>query len=319
MVAELDITDQDVTKLADMIDNEIAILVPEWKRGPRIEESSECANFCHNCATNRSLFDYVSSNNPSAKNLQFLHCSENGCAAVHGRFEEITYQVEGSENSATEGAPAASSQSTSIHCTDIWARRDEPELCLEGLKDIHCDKAHEASNQSTIKEDGRTTDVDDQIDPNARKPSSTPASNYVLPDYENEIRQELRWLKAKYQMQLRDLRDQQLGGIPKLISISYDTEKLEHGKDGVLRLSVTSPLKMQKNKPFLGSMVSEKHFPIDTEKCTNEANQMIQNADETSGSSSPDQMVTAKDFFAGALLPQLLHRATSLPVDAVDV
>ncbi|KAF5946070.1 hypothetical protein HYC85_016298 [Camellia sinensis] len=30
MVAELDITDQDVTKIADMIDGEITSLVPEW-------------------------------------------------------------------------------------------------------------------------------------------------------------------------------------------------------------------------------------------------------------------------------------------------
>ncbi|XP_042482566.1 serine/threonine-protein kinase WNK1-like isoform X2 [Macadamia integrifolia] len=38
MVAELDITDQDVTKIADMIDGEIASLVPEWKLGPGIDE-----------------------------------------------------------------------------------------------------------------------------------------------------------------------------------------------------------------------------------------------------------------------------------------
>ena len=60
------------------------------------------------------MFDYVSSNNPCGKNLQFLHCSKTGCAAVHGRFEEITYQVEGSENSAREGALDESSQSNGI-------------------------------------------------------------------------------------------------------------------------------------------------------------------------------------------------------------
>ncbi|KAK4355603.1 hypothetical protein RND71_024574 [Anisodus tanguticus] len=39
MVAELDITEQDVTKIADMIDGEIASLIPEWKRGFGIEEN----------------------------------------------------------------------------------------------------------------------------------------------------------------------------------------------------------------------------------------------------------------------------------------
>ncbi|TKY51155.1 Serine/threonine-protein kinase WNK1 [Spatholobus suberectus] len=322
MVAELDITDQDLTKLANMIDNEIATLVPEWKTGPRVEENSECSSAsvcCLNCAANGSLFDYVSSNNPCGKNLQFLHCSKNGCAAVHGRFEEITYQVEDSGNSATEGAPDASSQSNGIHYTDIWAQRDEPELCHEELKDIHCDQAHEASNPSNIKEDGKTVNVDEQSDLNTRKPPSNPAPNCVLLDYENEIRQELRWLKAKYQMQLRELRDHQLGGKPKFTSISPDTEKLEHGKDGIMRLSATSNLKIQNKKPLLRSIASGKHFPVDAEKCTTLADQMIQNVNEISQSNSPEEMVTAKDFFTGALLPHSLHRATSLPVDAVDV
>nr|KYP75027.1 Serine/threonine-protein kinase WNK1 [Cajanus cajan] len=308
MVAELDITDQDVTKLANMIDNEIATLVPEWKAEQIIEENSECssANVCRNCAANGSLFDYVSSNNPCGKNLQFLRCSKNGCAAVHGRFEEITYQVEGSENSATE---------------DIWAQRDDPELCHEELKDIHCDQAHEASHPSNIKEDGKTVNMDEQSDLNTKRPLSNPATNCAPLDYENEIRQELRWLKAKYQMQLRELRDHQLGGKPKFSSISPDTEKLEHGigKDGILRLSATSNLKIQNNKPLLRSIFSGKHFHVDDEKCTTLADQVVQNIDEVSQSNSPEQMVTAQDFFTGALLPHSLHRATSLPVDAVDV
>ncbi|KAL2324400.1 hypothetical protein Fmac_023458 [Flemingia macrophylla] len=321
MVAELDINDQDVTKLANMIDNEIATLVPDWKTEQRIEENSEClsSNVCLHCAANGSLFDYVSSNNPCGKNLQFLRCSKNGCAAVHGRFEEITYQVEGSGNNATEGAPDASRQSKGTHYTDIWAQRDDPELGHEELKDIHCNEAHEASHPSNIKEDGKTVNADEQNDLNTRKPLSNPAPNCALLDYENEIRQELRWLKAKYQMQLRELRDHQLGGKSKFTSISPDTEKVENGKDGILRLSATSNLKVQKNKPLLRSIFSGKHFHVDDENCTTLADQMVQNVDEVSQSNSPEQMVTANDFFTGALLPHSLHRATSLPVDAIDV
>ncbi|KAG4910397.1 Serine/threonine-protein kinase WNK1 [Glycine soja] len=321
MVAELDINDQDVTNLASMIDNEIARLVPEWKTGPRIEEKSECssASVCLNCAANGSLFDYVSSNNPCGKNLQFLHCSKTGCAAVHGRFEEITYQVEGSENSAREGALDESSQSNGIQYTDIWAQRDEPDLCHEELKEMHCDQAHEASNSSNIKEDRKTVNVDEQSDLNTKKSSSNPAPNCVFLDYENEIRQELRWLKAKYQMQLRELRDQQLGRKPKFTSISPDPEKLEHLKDGILRLSDTPNLKIQNNKPLLRTIVSGKHFHVESEKCNTLADQMVQNVDEICQSNSPEQMITARDFFTGVLLPHSLQRATSLPVDAVDV
>ena len=99
MVAELDITDQDVIKIAKMIDGEIVALVPEWKIGPGIEESPHCTNvsFCQNCASYGSILDYASPNSPGVEHLQVLQCSKQGSTAVHGRFEEITYQVEGSE------------------------------------------------------------------------------------------------------------------------------------------------------------------------------------------------------------------------------
>ncbi|ESW15248.1 hypothetical protein PHAVU_007G057000 [Phaseolus vulgaris] len=320
MVAELDITDQDVADLANMIDNEIATLVPEWRTGARIEEKSECssAGVCLNCAANGYLFDHVSSNNPCGKNLQFLHCSKTGCAAIHGRFEEITYQVEGSATSGTEGALDASSRSDGIHYTDIWAQRDEPELYNEELKDIHCDQTHEVTNPLNIKEEGKTVNVYGESDLNTKKPHSNPAPNCVILDYENEIRQELRWLKAKYQMQLRELRDQQLGVKPKFICISPDTEKLNCGKDGIQRLSAISKLKTVKIKPQLRSIFSGKHFPVEDEKCNNYADQMVQNVDELSQSNSPERMLTAKNFFTGAFFPHSLQRATSLPVDAID-
>ncbi|XP_054807266.1 probable serine/threonine-protein kinase WNK9 [Prosopis cineraria] len=325
MVAELDLTDQDVTKIADMIDNEIVNLVPEWKTGPRTEESPECTSesLCFNCASRGTFFDYVSSNSPSAKKLQFLHCSRDGCAAVHGRFEEITYQVEGSENCAADGPPAASSQSTGIRYTDIWAQRDEPEPSSEELRDIHGDKSQEALNQS-IDDDERSINGDDHINPNSKDTFSNQELNCVFLDYENEIRHELRWLKAKYQMQLRELRDQQLGGTPKLSITSPDPEESEeHRKySGVPKLPATAYFKTRNNIPFLRLLTTRKRFQADAEKnkkCSAKANiNMVQDIGETSGSNSPEQVVTCNDFYAGALLPHSLHRATSLPVDAID-
>ncbi|XP_058766896.1 probable serine/threonine-protein kinase WNK9 isoform X2 [Vicia villosa] len=314
MVAELDITDQNLTKLANMIDNEIANLVPGWKMGPRIDEVSEAssANFCLNCAANNTLVDYVSSNNPCAKNLQFFHCSKNGCAAVHGRFEEITYQYEGSANTATEAEPP--SQSNDIHYADIWGQRDEQQSNHEGLKDIHCDDSHEKSKLSLIKEDEEenSVDADDQVYLNTKKPPSSPAASEcsLFLDYENDIRHELRWLKAKYQMHLRDLRGHQLGSNtkPKSTCPSPETIKLEHGKNGFLR----PPAKLQNNNSL--------SIDVDAAKCNTLNDQIIPSiACDTSQLNNSQQMVTAKDFFAGALLPNSLQRATSLPVDAVDV
>lgn len=84
MVGELDITDQDVTKIAEMIDGEMLTLVPQWKIGPRIEETPpENSNLCHNCVSTRtSIGSYIQ-----------MNC-EKGCGAKHGRFEEYTYNVD---------------------------------------------------------------------------------------------------------------------------------------------------------------------------------------------------------------------------------
>ena len=73
MVAELDITDQDVTRIADMIDGEIASLVPEWRPGPGLEETPRFANqgLCHNCASNHT-------SSGSFVDLQVLQCCRHG-------------------------------------------------------------------------------------------------------------------------------------------------------------------------------------------------------------------------------------------------
>lgn len=84
MVGELDITDQDVTKIAEMIDGEMLKLVPQWKTGPGIEENPhfDNSNLCHNCvSTSASIGSYIQ-----------MNC-EKGCGSKHGRFEEYTYAV----------------------------------------------------------------------------------------------------------------------------------------------------------------------------------------------------------------------------------
>ncbi|XVF38219.1 hypothetical protein REPUB_Repub20aG0081600 [Reevesia pubescens] len=326
MVSELDLTDHDVTKIADMIDGEIASLVSEWKRGSGIDENSQCmsSSFCQNCASNGYLSDYVSSSNAGAKNLQVLQCSKHGCTSVHGRFEEITYQVGGPEN--CEAAEASLSQSNGIHYADIWTQREGAELSSPGPKDVHCDEANETSDQSIYGKEERIISIDGQSDSNAR--NSVSAYNSVdsgfLDDYENEIRQELRWLKAKYQTQLRELRDQQLGVKQKSLSLTQSFNDLENDKDNKASISSVASPKSESNGPLLKSLPSGKHltsyFPIASEKkCASFASQGVQNSEAINSSYNPEKVATAKSFYTGPLLPHSLHRASSLPVDAVDV
>ncbi|CAH9087124.1 unnamed protein product [Cuscuta europaea] len=129
MVAELDITDQDVTKIADKIDGEISKLVPNWRPGGGLElDTSHFTNpsFCFNCASNHtstgSLMNFLS-NNPTAKTLPFLQCSS---CATHGRFEEVTYQANspGKICSKHENHTASSTQINEFLHLEYWDRHD---------------------------------------------------------------------------------------------------------------------------------------------------------------------------------------------------
>lgn len=212
MVAELDITDQDVTKIAEMIDGEIAALVPDWKPGFGLDESPNFKNgsCCQNCASDGSVPDYLSSH--PGKSLHILQCSKHGCGSVHGRFEEITYQVEGSEQCVTDSAPVGSSQSDGAHYTDIWVQQEDHEASSQisgdnhqnGCDDENLDQSAEEKNETISSRYDDENALNDQVSP-------TTSDSALNDTNDNEIRQELRWLKAKYKMQLRELTDKQLG------------------------------------------------------------------------------------------------------------
>lgn len=165
MVAELDITDQDVTKIADMIDGEIASLVPEWKPGPGIEETPRFSNsrFCFNCASNHtstgSFINFLSNNQDGSKNFQILQCLGNGCAATHGRFEEITYQTDSPMHkvSGSAGNLASSSRCNGFHHhLDIWEQHESHECSSLGSAETHSfegqDNLHEENLAYNEKE-----------------------------------------------------------------------------------------------------------------------------------------------------------------------
>ncbi|PIN19827.1 Serine/threonine protein kinase [Handroanthus impetiginosus] len=289
MVSELDITDKDVTKIADMIDGEITSLVPEWKTGAGVDENPDhkSTGICHNCGFDGSLSGYLSCH-ASGKNLQVLECSKHGCETIHGRFEEITYQFEGSEQCVKDGAPMGSSQSDGVPFTDIWAQHEGPDVSsqIDGVDE------HENSIKLTVEKVERRVRTNKEDASNFQGSSSTDPSA-LSEVYENDIRQELRWLKAKYQMQLRELKDRKLWATLK--SWNSDSDNKGCKKD----------TKAENNECGPKSMNSVKIGVHDYESAYNWCSQANKN--------------TAESFYSGALPPHSLHRATSLPVDATGL
>ena len=332
MVAELDITDQDVTKIADMIDEEIASLVPEWKPGPGIEETPRfsTSNLCHNCTSNHtsngSLMDFLAKN-PSAKNLQIFQCS-NGCAAMHGRFEEITYQFDGAD-AADHHIPE--DEPEELHCTDIWDKHESRELSSLSSGESPSDEEYEKINHSIVNDErGSRTGSDPASNvrnsiSHFRNPSSSSAipsmSCALSDDCENEIQQELRWLKAKYQMELRELRDLQLGHVSKPSNL--DNRQLKLNDDGLFSTHSNISQEQHSNGVFLKSSAYDKHCT--SSNCASEFNKHSPNlvSHQARNCEAKKGMIheaNAKSFYSsGSLLPCPIHRTMSLPVDAVDI
>ncbi|KAJ0982287.1 hypothetical protein J5N97_010542 [Dioscorea zingiberensis] len=337
MVAELDITDYDVTRIADMIDGEVSLLVPEWKPGPGIEEMAGCqtAPICQNCASNGSscgsVLDYLSVSNPGCTNLQSAHCSRLGCASMHGRFGEFTYQAEEPEQCATKGAPVVST-----------SQSDGLDLSSQGSRESHSDEDDDLSRPSKSErvihmhgdtQSGNTYSVG-QL--NSSSMQEMPelgyqcTTKYTSDDYENEIFQEMRWLVANHQRALRDYKTLQLGGSRTLNPSPDLSNRMENG---ITAFAFHTPPHEHSYKPMksfhLGGRCS---FPIPSnsppkEKSANSDGQCWSNhpnfearraqACEVDSFESTERSHIVQSFYTGAL-PNSLVRTRSLPVDAVD-
>ncbi|KAI4350043.1 hypothetical protein L6164_010570 [Bauhinia variegata] len=324
MVAELDITDQDVTRIADMIDGEIASLVPEWRPGPGIEETPRFSNlsFCHNCSSNHtssgSLMDFLSHGSAS-KNLQLLQCCRHGCASMHGRFEEITFQSEDYDNHVgRENGPDISSQSDCLQYQELWNQHESCELSPVESEPSHSDEQYEQLDKPVSSEDKGEDAWENKFTP---KPGNSlrnlswthyfcavPSLYCDLEDkYEKEIQQELRWLRAKYQMELRVVKDHHFG---LTAESSQGSERKEEAKNEILLHSATDKLEGGNNGWNCGSSCHS-HA---NKSCPNSEIQRARNC-EALGSLGEGSFTT-KNL---SLLPHSLHRAVSLPVDAVDM
>ncbi|KAH7665684.1 Non-specific serine/threonine protein kinase protein [Dioscorea alata] len=317
MVAELDITDYDVTRIAEMIDGEVSSLVPDWKPGPGMEEMVRCqttTSICQNCASNvsscGSLLDYLSARNPDSATLQSTRCSRLGCASMHGRFGEFTYQSEEPKQYATEEVPVVST-----------SQSDGLDLSSQGSKDIHSDEDDDLNQSSTNERLIHTNDE------SGYQCTTTSTSD----DYENEIFQELRWLTANHQRALRDYKRLQLGGSQTLNSTPDLSNRMENG---VTALAFCTPPHEKSLKPMKSFHLGGKFsFPIPSFSSPEEKKSV--NNNDCCGSSHPDcdarraqacevdsfddskRLHTAQNFYTGMLRNSLL-RTRSLPVDAVD-
>jgi WNK lysine deficient protein kinase len=314
MIAELDIMDQDVISIAGMIDGEIASLVPEWRTEPENEETTNYANqsFCDNCVSNHTTVTDFLSPNEGGKNLQLPQCCTHGCASMHGRFEEIIFQSEEyDDNHISKDAPNISSELDYLQYQESWNHHESRELSPVESSRSHSGEQYELLDNSLLTEDKREAVWENSFGPNAAKSSKNLSGNNYLStidslycevksDYEKEIQHELRWLKAKYQTELRELRDQQFVGLeaksPHTTSKHETTAETVNGFD---------------NRNYDSSYHSQEHKShpnLDTRRAQNCAM-----------TCSDEDVVTAKSFYTRLLLPDTLHRTVSLPVDAVDV
>ncbi|KAL5702295.1 non-specific serine/threonine protein kinase [Ranunculus cassubicifolius] len=319
MVGELEITDQDVTTIADMIDGEIALLIPDWQTGLDFEETPRCSSVavCNNCASNRisnaSHMDYVSSNNSGPKN----QCLKNGCSATHGRFEEIMFEVEESEQLTTEGAPLVSSQS-------------DGELDFEGKEQLNqfiSTKDNSLPDKRlTIKIKPITNHNAESLPLHHPSPMTSPSASYVAEDddYDTEIRQELSWTKASYQIKVKDLKKGRSRRHSRVPSWSPDCNYGEHIEKPIPCSPVSTPLHEENNRLLLQSLGSGKnfarYFPSIRDFSPTADIQLDRNYEVFNEPISPDHLLSSKSFFHRPAIPRYLHkRTTSLPVDAVDV
>jgi len=157
MVAELDITDQDVTSIADTIDGEIASLVPEWKPGPGIEETNHfVTNFsCHNCVSNDTS-DGTSMDfhlhNQVGKNSQLPQCCRHGCTSMHRRFEEITFPSDYG-NRVRGDTVIESNQPECQLYQELWNHQESCEMSSVESDQSLSNEQYEQLDKSVLAED----------------------------------------------------------------------------------------------------------------------------------------------------------------------
>ncbi|XP_024522456.1 probable serine/threonine-protein kinase WNK3 [Selaginella moellendorffii] len=174
MVAELDLSDQDVTTIADMIDAEIVLLVPHWRPGASFEEHREDTTL-HD-TDDIDTCETVSSRNSEVESLS----PQNLEGTMHGRFEEFTYQSLPMRSHATPRENQETAKLWDFHSTPVPDKRPE-----------HASAVPEGSS---CEEEGSSAGIDDPLE-------------WEMAVLAHKQEQELRQLRRQHEQAVLELRD----------------------------------------------------------------------------------------------------------------
>ncbi|XP_038880703.1 probable serine/threonine-protein kinase WNK9 isoform X2 [Benincasa hispida] len=204
MIAELDITDQDVIKIAEKIDGEIASLVPDWKPGPGIDEtpriSYDGGSRSYNDSNQPSDNSLIENKGNGAKLYQILNCSIDGRALVQGHFEQGQFSLKADQptQSVVESRPKVSSQ----HNQSNSALHENQALSSHSFRQRHSGENYKKTDQSVTvgysKEkvpDTKATVIDrTSLRSLLGSRSLSTVPSYCEDKFASQIHWEIRWL-----------------------------------------------------------------------------------------------------------------------------
>ncbi|KAG8080025.1 hypothetical protein GUJ93_ZPchr0007g4546 [Zizania palustris] len=294
MVAELDITDHEVTRIAEMIDGEVSALVPDWRPGPGIEEAPD-TTYCHNCGSNvsscGSLYAYMSS---AARGCQ--------CAEIHGRFEEITFQANGEQSELQDSGGSSDDGGgqteqhvkvkEAIHSNgfvQMGGRGSSDQVCFSSFQEQSCSSHH----------------------------------------YEYDTNQQIKGFDMKHEVKIANYKARKMTQSKRAIHPSLDFDNLNGERQMKSSLNKLQSFHVGKNHNFrvptcersLSARNTDDHPDMNNQACdSRHPDPGTQRAwhCEVDAKSSPDCVFTARSYYTGAQLPTNLPRTKSVSVNAVD-
>jgi WNK lysine deficient protein kinase len=294
MVAELDITDHEVTRIADMIDGEVSALVPDWRPGPGIEEAAD-TSYCHNCGSNvsscGSLYAYMSS---AARGCQ--------CAELRGRFEEITLQANGEQYDLQDSVGSSNDG---------------------GGQAEHYAKGKESAHMNGFVGMSRT------YPSNQLRFSSFQEQSCSFKQYENDINHQVNGYDMKHEMKIAKYKARKMTQLKRAIhpSLDFDNANVVSGMKPSLDRLQSFHIGKNHNfhvptcerSPDTGSTNHHSNVKNEVRLCSHpDPGAQRARHCEVDAKSSEDCMFTARRYYTQAQLPSNLPRTKSVPLNAVD-
>ncbi|ONM58926.1 Serine/threonine-protein kinase WNK2 [Zea mays] len=295
MIAELDITDHEVTRIADMIDGEVSALVPDWRPGPGIEEAPD-TSYCHNCGSNvsscGSLYAYMSSGRRGCQ-----------CAELHGRFEEITFQADGEQCDLQESAGSSDDG---------------------GGQTEHYVKSNESTHVNGLVQMGRR-DLSNQLCFSSFQEQSCSYNRY-----ENDTNHHVNGFDIKHEVKIAKYKARKMAQFKRAIHPSLDFDNAYGVNRGKPSLNKLQSFHVGKNHNFRvptcdrspGKVSTDYHSDLNSQvlqsRHPDPGAQRARHCEVNAAGSSTECMFTGRRYYTGAQLPPNLPRTKSVPLNAVD-